>query len=135
MPMTIIMITGIGTDIQGHNGMIAMTGEVITVIMIGTLIIDRIMLEEISSTADTILDRVDDILIDIIKIGIGSTTGTDMGWVRPHLDNGGRRLMVITFLLLLPLVLSLPLFSIINSKYARESRGLFILNLLISVIN
>ena len=62
--------------IQVLGGMTAVTGMTTTVIMTGTLTIDRIMTEEIFSMAVITLDQVEDTLINIIKIGIGSTTGT-----------------------------------------------------------
>ncbi len=62
--------------IQVLGGMTAVTGMTTTVIMIGTLTTDRIMTEEIFSMAVITLDQVEDTLINIIKIGIGSTTGT-----------------------------------------------------------
>ncbi len=61
--------------IQVLGGMTAVTGMTTTVIMTGTLTIDRIMTEEIFSMAVITLDQVEDTLINIIKIDIGSTTG------------------------------------------------------------
>ncbi len=74
--MTITMMTGTAMVIQVLGGMTAVTGMTTTVIMIGTLTTDRIMTEEIFSMAVITLDQVEDTLINIIKIGIGSTTGT-----------------------------------------------------------
>ncbi len=74
--MTIIMMTGTAMVIQVHGGRTAVIGVTTTVIMTGTLTIDRIMTEEIFSMAVIILDQVEDTLINIIKIDIGSTTGT-----------------------------------------------------------
>lgn len=61
--------------IQVLGGTTAVTGMITTVIMTGTLTIDRIMTEEIFSMAVITLDQVEDTLINIIKIDIGSTTG------------------------------------------------------------
>ncbi len=61
--------------IQVLGGTTAVTGVTTTVIMTGTLTIDRIMTEEIFSMAVITLDQVEDTLINIIKIDIGSTTG------------------------------------------------------------
>jgi len=75
MLMTIIMMTGTAMVIQVLGGTTAVTGVTTTVIMTGTLTIDRIMTEEIFSMAVITLDQVEDTLINIIKIDIGSTTG------------------------------------------------------------
>jgi len=75
MLMTIIMMTGTAMVIQVLGGTTAVTGMITTVIMTGTLTIDRIMTEEIFSMAVITLDQVEDTLINIIKIDIGSTTG------------------------------------------------------------
>lgn len=64
--------------IQGHGGMTVTTGVMITVIMPGTLIIDRVMIEETFSMAAITLDRADGTPINTIKIDIGSMTGTVM---------------------------------------------------------
>nr|WP_250333134.1 hypothetical protein [Rosenbergiella epipactidis] len=69
------MMTGTAMVIQVLGGMNAVTGMTTTVIMTGTLTIDRIMTEEIFSMAVITLDQVEDTLINIIKIDIGSTTG------------------------------------------------------------
>lgn len=61
--------------IQVLGGTTAVTGMITTLIMTGTLTIDRIMTEEIFSMAVITLDQVEDTLINIIKIDIGSTTG------------------------------------------------------------
>lgn len=76
MTITITMMTGTAMVIQVLGGMTAVTGMTTTVIMTGTLTIDRIMTEEIFSMAVIILDQVEDTLINIIKIDIGLTTGT-----------------------------------------------------------
>ncbi len=62
--------------IQILGGTTAVTGVTTTEIMTGSLTIDRIMTEEIFSMAVITLDQVEDTLINIIKIDIGSTTGT-----------------------------------------------------------
>nr|WP_241613346.1 hypothetical protein [Rosenbergiella epipactidis] len=69
------MMTGTAMVIQVLGGTTAVTGVTTTVIMTGTLTIDRIMTEEIFSMAVITLDQVEDTLINIIKIDIGSTTG------------------------------------------------------------
>ena len=74
--MTITMMTGTAMVIQVLGGMTAVTGMTTTAIMIGTLTTDRIMTDEIFSMAVITLDQVEDTLINIIKIDIGSTTGT-----------------------------------------------------------
>nr|WP_241640686.1 hypothetical protein [Rosenbergiella epipactidis] len=74
--MTIIMMTGTAMVIQILGGTTAVTGVTTTEIMTGSLTIDRIMTEEIFSMAVITLDQVEDTLINIIKIDIGSTTGT-----------------------------------------------------------
>jgi len=76
--MTIIMMTGADTVLLGLGGMTAVIGVTIIVIVTGTPTIDRIMIEEIFSMAVIILDQVEDIPINIIRIDIGSMTGTVM---------------------------------------------------------
>jgi len=76
--MTIIMMTGADTVLLGLGGMTAVIGVTIIVIVTGTPTIDRIMIEEIFSMAAIILDQVEDIPINIIRIDIGSMTGTVM---------------------------------------------------------
>nr|WP_241587601.1 hypothetical protein [Rosenbergiella epipactidis] len=70
------MMTGTAMVIQILGGTTAVTGVTTTEIMTGSLTIDRIMTEEIFSMAVITLDQVEDTLINIIKIDIGSTTGT-----------------------------------------------------------
>jgi len=69
--MITIMMIGTAMVILDRVGMNITTGATTIVIMVGTLIIEQVMIEEIFSMAAITLDQVDDTLINITKISIG----------------------------------------------------------------
>jgi len=93
MLMTIITTTGTEARGQCLHGRTIKVG-VITIITIPTII--HVIMTETFTTMGTTLDRVENILIVIIKIVTGLMTGIVVDLRLLHMGSDGQMLMVIT---------------------------------------